>query len=458
MNHEETPLNPAVLTFIVTGLLFMLLPGTFLGVWNLVSISSRHQLEGLSAAWVQAHGHAQIYGWIGTFIIGIGFFSLSKMGKLPPFAVRRAWISYLLWTSGVLLRWFTNVTAWEWRAALPLSAILELAGFLTFFMTVSRHKPQPGTPRKAREPWMLVVVSSTLGFLFALVLNAIVAFYLSWTADSPAIPAWIDQRLLPVPVWAFLVPGVWGFNARWLPLFAGFRASDGKRLMVAAGIAWAGVIAAMPGYSLVAALLFAASAIAAGMALRIFEPASQANRVAGVHSSFGFFVRASYVWLGIAGLLTMWAALSDRGGGIWGASRHAVTVGFLAAMIFTIGPKILPAFCGGKALFSQRLTLLSLVLLNAGCTLRVLSEIPAYEGFAYAQTFWRILPVSALTELTAVSLFALNLFATFARRVTKITAPEGLRTYPEISRQGAGLNRVRLGSPERYLAGEHGRS
>jgi uncharacterized protein involved in response to NO len=177
-----------------------------------------------------------------------------------------------------------------------------------------------------------------------------------------------------------------------------------------------------------------------------------------VHSSFGFFVRASYVWLGIAGLLTMWAALSDRGGGIWGASRHAVTVGFLAAMIFTIGPKILPAFCGGKALFSQRLMLLSLVLLNAGCTLRVLSEIPAYEGFAYAQTFWRILPVSAVTELTAVSLFALNLFATFARRVTKITAPEGLRTYPEISRQGAGLNRVRLGSPEWYLAGEHGRS
>lgn len=436
MNHKESPLKAAVLAFVVTGLLFMLLPGTFLGVWNLVSISNRHQLERLSAAWLQAHGHAQIYGWIGTFIIGIGFFSLSKMGKLPAYALRRAWIAYVLWTSGVLLRWLANVTRWEWRIAVPLSAILELAGFLTFFITVSRHKPEPGMTRKASEPWMLVVVSSTVGFLFALILNTILAFYVAWAGDSPAIAAWIDQRLLAVPVWAFLVPTVWGFNARWLPLFAGFRQPDGRRLIAATGTAWLGVMAAMMGRSLAAALLFSASAIVAAVALHIFEPARNANAVAGVHASFGFFVRGAYVWLGIAGLLTIWAAVSDHRGGIWGASRHAVTVGFLAAMVFTIGPKILPAFCGygDNVLFSKRLMLASLIFLNAGCTLRVLSEIPAYEGFAHAQIFWGILPISAVTELTAVSLFALNLFATFARRVTKVTVPARLRTYSEISK------------------------
>src|SRR5215471_19175336 len=110
MNHNDSRLRAAVLTFTVTGLIFMLLPGTFLGVWNLVSISNRQQLEGLSAAWLQAHGHAQIYGWIGTFVIGIGFFSLSKMGRLPDFAARRAWTAYWLWTGGVLLRWVANVT------------------------------------------------------------------------------------------------------------------------------------------------------------------------------------------------------------------------------------------------------------------------------------------------------------------------------------------------------------
>lgn len=122
----------AVTVFILTGLLFMLLPGTFLGVWNLISISDRRQLDSLSAAWIQAHGHAQIYGWIGTFILGIGFYSLSKMGELPQFAIRRAWLSYAMWTSGVVLRWATNVTGWQWRIALPGSALIRTGGIPRF--------------------------------------------------------------------------------------------------------------------------------------------------------------------------------------------------------------------------------------------------------------------------------------------------------------------------------------
>ena len=79
-SSREAQLQRLVSVYVVTGLLFMLLPGTFLGVWNLISISNRHALAALSAAWLQAHGHAQIFGWIGTFVIGIGYYSLSKMG------------------------------------------------------------------------------------------------------------------------------------------------------------------------------------------------------------------------------------------------------------------------------------------------------------------------------------------------------------------------------------------
>src|SRR5690242_13181834 len=118
----------------------MLLPGTFLGVWNLISISSEHSIATLSPSWIQAHGHAQIFGWIGTFIIGIGYYSLSKMGTVGPFAVSRAWTSWMLWTAGVATRWFANVTLWNWRVLLPFSAAAELAAFLIFFWTVSSHK------------------------------------------------------------------------------------------------------------------------------------------------------------------------------------------------------------------------------------------------------------------------------------------------------------------------------
>jgi len=35
---REKALSAMLMTYILTGLLFMLLPGTFLGVWNLLSI------------------------------------------------------------------------------------------------------------------------------------------------------------------------------------------------------------------------------------------------------------------------------------------------------------------------------------------------------------------------------------------------------------------------------------
>ena len=56
--QRERRLQQLVTAYIVAGLLFMLLPGTFLGVWNLLSISAQHTVDTLSPAWLQAHGHA----------------------------------------------------------------------------------------------------------------------------------------------------------------------------------------------------------------------------------------------------------------------------------------------------------------------------------------------------------------------------------------------------------------
>jgi hypothetical protein len=54
---------------------------------------------------------------------------------------------------------------------------------------------------------------------------------------------------------------------------------------------------------------------------------------------------------------------------------------------------------------------LAMLTLTVGCLLRVSSEILAYQGFAHWAWSW--LPVSALIGMTAVTLFAVNLFATF---------------------------------------------
>src|SRR5260370_9858723 len=136
--QRESQLQRVMSVHAITGLLFMLLPGTFLGVWNLISISSQPSLATLSAAWLQAHGHAQIFGWIGTFVIGIGYYSLSKMGRLAPFAVSRAWWSWGLWTAGLILRWVANVELWQWRGAGGLlAAPVRGAAFFFFFLCLA---------------------------------------------------------------------------------------------------------------------------------------------------------------------------------------------------------------------------------------------------------------------------------------------------------------------------------
>jgi hypothetical protein len=50
--------------FIVTGLVFVALPGTLLGVWNLITIAGQHGSAHVSTAWIQAHGQAQLFGWV----------------------------------------------------------------------------------------------------------------------------------------------------------------------------------------------------------------------------------------------------------------------------------------------------------------------------------------------------------------------------------------------------------
>jgi len=410
---REKTLSRLLMLYVSTGLLFMLLPGTFLGVWNLLAISSHHAADSVSPSWIQAHGHAQIFGWIGTFILGIGFYSIPKLRRLNSFALSAVWSSWALWTIGVTLRWLTSVYQWEWRAFLPLSAALELAAFAIFFRTVSGHRPQESGKTKL-EVWVFVVVAGSVGLLLTLLVNFGVTLFLAVRGTSAEIPPDFDQRFLVLQTWGFLVPFVWGFSAKWLPVFLGLRPVRGRFLLLAVALNSAGVLVAFAGSMMAASLLLIIGMITAVYSLRLLETPARPAKIKGVHTSFPVFVRLAYVWALVAASLGIWAASVQNPRGIWGASRHALTVGFLAMMVFAIGQRVLPAFSGMRLLFSTKLMLVASMLLAVGCLLRVSSEILAYQGLMLSAWSW--LSVSAVTEMTAVTLFAANLIVTFARR------------------------------------------
>jgi uncharacterized protein involved in response to NO len=189
---------------------------------------------------------------------------------------------------------------------------------------------------------------------------------------------------------------------------------NGRVLLSALVLNSAGVLAAFGGWMRGATVLLVAGIITAACGLRLFETTERFAKTKGIHASFPVFVRLAYVWALVAATLGVWAAFTGNAHGIWGASRHALTVGFLSTMVFAIGQRVLPAFSGMRLLFSTRLMFAALLLLTVGCVLRVSSEVLAYQGFV--SSAWSGLPVSASTEMTAVTIFAGNLFATFARR------------------------------------------
>lgn len=399
-----------ITAFVLSGIFFMLLPGTFLGVWNLLGISRAHDAATLPQAWLQAHGQAQLFGWIGSFILGIGFYSLTKTQSGQAFPARTAWSAWVLWTVGVTLRWLAGVTARNWRVELPLSAVLQFGAFLLFYVSVRRHRPQTAAKR---ETWMWIVTAATVGFLVTLATNCGILFWQARRGVSPALPHVLDQQFVVLAVWGILVPTIWGFNARWLPVFAGLKKPGSRPLLCAYVFSVVGIATTFLGWLSVAAVALLIAALLAIGALHVWECSVNPPKLLNIHPSFTVFIRLTYAWLMLSCLLALLAVRLDRSGGFWGASRHALTVGFVAGMVFAIGQRVLPAFCGMRILWSKRLMFWSLLLLYSGCFLRVLAEPLAYESLWIPA--WKILPYSAVIELTAVTLFALNIVLTLCQ-------------------------------------------
>lgn len=430
---RELGLSRLLMAYVTTGLVFMLFPGTLLGVWNLLEISGRESAGLVSPARLEAHGHAQVFGWIGSFLLGIGLYSIPKLRGEARQAIRAAWVCWALWSIGVALRWGATVYLWEWRLLLPLSGVLELAAFLIFFRIISGHRPR-NPAKQGFEPWVWAVLTATIGFLGLVGMNVAGSFYVSLRGDSPAFPHRFDQRYLALMGWGFLVPFVWGFSAKWLGVFLGLKALRTRVLLSALAVNSSGVALAITGRLGPATWVFVLGTVLAIVAIRVFEPADLPAKTRGVHVSFPVFVRVAYVWLLVATLLGVGASIWDTSGGIWGASRHALTVGFISVMVLSIGPRILPAFAGMRLLWSTKLMFAALLLLSLGCTLRVFSEVLAYQG--YAAWAWSVLPGSALLELAGLTAFAVNILGTFLLEPSHVSNQPVIMGIPEMLARG----------------------
>ena len=96
----------------VFGALFVALTAGFgLGVVNLTRIALAQSYYEISGVLKQIHGHAQIFGWVGLFIMGVAFHAVPRMKMQPLRHVRAAKSCFWLMLGGVLLRVFAQPLA-----------------------------------------------------------------------------------------------------------------------------------------------------------------------------------------------------------------------------------------------------------------------------------------------------------------------------------------------------------
>ncbi|MCI0655658.1 MAG: DUF542 domain-containing protein, partial [Acidobacteria bacterium] len=199
--HEENLYR----RFLKAALLFTFTGGTALGAWALITMAIRGQLGGLGRGIIQVHGHYQLFGWVGLFVVGVAYHILPRLTGIPLPSYRAASASFVLLVTGVLLRTAQAMDPSSTRSALLLGgALLELTGCGVFFWIVTRIlAAQPGR----LHPYQGYLTLGTAWLGVSALLNFTHALYLVSRAEFE-VPPYLNIPYLTV----FLV----GFVTFWI--------------------------------------------------------------------------------------------------------------------------------------------------------------------------------------------------------------------------------------------------
>ncbi len=390
--------------------------GTAWGATILIKIALHQSFGAPDYAGTQAHGHAQVFGWVGLFIMGVAYFSVPKFMQSRMRTLAPAWTAFTLMLSGVLLRAVAQPLASRptFGSLVMASAGLELAAAATFAVDLGLLFARSRQPRQEFHPFIVASLAALVG-LAAWNLALVVPL---GRAHERIIPDPANGKFLFLALFGFIVNMILGYSLRLLPIFLGLRPARQKLVLPAFVLFNAGVVARLADWSLVSGALVFAGMTVFVVALRVFEPPATTVKGRGVDASFPWFVRLAYVWFAIATAMVLGGDLYSTVTGASpahiyvGAWRHAITVGFITTMMLGVGYRILPLFIGVD-LWRPEWMRASFWLLAAGNATRVAFQLLTATGERWT---YLVMGTSGLMELTALALFGLSIWRTLNRR------------------------------------------
>ena len=419
----------------VFGALFVALTAGFgLGVVNLTRISLAQSYYEISGVLKQIHGHAQIFGWVGLFVMGVAFHAVPRMKMVTLRPVRAAQACLWLMLAGVSLRVLTQPfgATTVGRFTVLGSGLAELAAiglFVGLLAAVMRRSEQK------REFHEKFVLAGVVWFLVLGIWNFFIVLQM-FRQHSVGIPALQDALWIHVAFFGFIANIIFGFSLRVLPHFLGLRESKVWAANVAFWLWNAAIFLRYPVERLAwaASTLEAVAIVLFVWALGIFARRRTKIDIKGVDNTFEWFIKLGYGWLLLVALIPFHSDVFR----LSASARHTMAIGFITPMILGVAYRVLPIF-NGVNLWSNRLMRVSFWHLAAGSTL----------AFAMAfnkvfETTWSYAwsGISGCFVFASLVMFAINIAMTLRTKAEKFTRDavvklttritELLEVYPDL--------------------------
>lgn len=422
--------------FFLSGIGVVLTVGALWGAWLLWRIAAFGSFTAAGIHEVNAHGHAQIFGWIGLFVMGFAYQAFPRFKHTDLWRPDLAYATLVMMVAGLLARSTLQLwagTGWAWWAAVAASG-LETAAVGLFIAIIVITWRRSGKPLAFYDYY---IIAGLAWFIIQAIYESV---YLAATmtaegADLTTLIATWQAPLRDAQIHGFGLMMVLGVSQRIFHHFyrlpePGRRRSlvllpvlnlailgeiAGLILMRTSGHAWATLW-----YGSVIVLTAATAALVADW--RIFSQASDVDRSLK-------FLRAAYVWLFVSlgmlvalpayqhGLLARWAPESGAAQlgfshAYYGSTRHAITVGFLSLMIMGVAAKVTPTL---KGINPRALPALwaPFLLVNVGCTLRVVGQTLT----DLAPAAFPVAGVSGLLEVSGLTIWGVHLVQIMTGRV-----------------------------------------
>jgi uncharacterized protein involved in response to NO len=425
------------------------------------------QLGPAFPALVQAHGHAQLVGWAGMFVMGVSLHFIPRLASVPLTHPR--WVGAILWLTGtgLALRIVGQLVLAYGVGPVPLdvlrwlvvaSGILEGAGILLYLVLVIgsvrgtgdiRTQPAFGAVRPFFGMMVvgwLVYASVNLIGLVDMGLRGRASVNHAWNAF--AVQSFIDLVLLPVAM---------AFSVRLFPMFlalsAAFWPVRGTAYAYLVGACLQLVTPVLAPFGLEGRardLIVGFGGLTKGCVILWFvwgldlltrrRPVERPARFLqigperpptrpglpdfGEFGRFELLVYSAYLWLVGAALyeIANGAGILMDGSVVVGPSvvRHMYLLGFITLLIFGVSVRMLPGFVNKRAVALPALVLATFWLGNTAALFRVIPLILPVLVTDLTPAVGRLAQcafgLSGILALAAVILLSINLVWTLQSR------------------------------------------